>query len=174
MAAEEMDFTVKRLTPEHAPDWLRLRIEGVQKFPEGFLLTVEEASSITRERAEELLAPGETRGLFHQGTLIGFCGCFRMKLQRISHRAEVGPFYVTPGYHGTKAASFLMSAIIEEARSDGIAQLELFVAAENARAIRFYEKSGFQKVGTHPDSVRVDGVSYDDHFYCLRLKPTAS
>ena len=41
-----------------------------------------------------------------------------------------------------------MSACIAEARSRGAEALWLLVYQANARAIAFYEKSGFQKAGT--------------------------
>ena len=48
-------------------------------------------------------------------------------------------------------------------------QLELFVDTENLRAIAFYERFGFERIATHKDSVRINGVSRDDYFYTLRL-----
>ena len=62
-----------------------------------------------------------------------------------------------------------MLGVIQEARVAKIEQLELYVDTKNYRAIRFYERQGFKWVATHTDSVRIDGISRDDHFYCLRL-----
>ncbi|EAV41316.1 actC domain protein [Stappia aggregata IAM 12614] len=62
-----------------------------------------------------------------------------------------------------------MAGVIEEAKSNGLAQLELFVDTENLRAMAFYERQGFERVATHYDSVRVDGESRNDHLFTLRL-----
>jgi ribosomal protein S18 acetylase RimI-like enzyme len=61
--------------------------------------------------------------------------------------AEVSKLYVMPAQHGAGVASALMDAAIAEARSRGAAAVWLGVNEENARANRFYEKSGFALVG---------------------------
>ena len=38
-----MTFTVQKLTFDHAAEWQSLRLEGVDSFPLGFLITSEEA-----------------------------------------------------------------------------------------------------------------------------------
>jgi ribosomal protein S18 acetylase RimI-like enzyme len=62
--------------------------------------------------------------------------------------AELSKCYLHPGYHGLGAAAELMRATVESAAADGALGLWLGVNSENAKAIRFYEKSGFRKVGT--------------------------
>ncbi|MCB5275472.1 putative N-acetyltransferase [Arthrobacter sp. SO5] len=61
---------------------------------------------------------------------------------------ELSKCYVHPDYHGLGAAAELMRASIDAAGSAGARGLWLGVNNQNARAIRFYEKSGFRKVGT--------------------------
>ena len=100
---------------------------------------------------------------------MGFCGYRPELFERTRHRAQIGPFFVRSKYQGTGAAQCLMSGVIQEARAAKIVQLELFVDTENYRAIRFYEKYGFEWVATYPDGVRIGAQSRDDYFYCLRL-----
>ena len=61
---------------------------------------------------------------------------------------ELSKCYVHPDHHGKGAASQLMRASLAHAGDKGAAGVWLGVNSENAKAIRFYEKSGFQKVGT--------------------------
>lgn len=61
---------------------------------------------------------------------------------------ELSKCYVHPDHHGLGAAAELMHASIVEAAGAGARGLWLGVNELNARAIRFYEKSGFRKVGT--------------------------
>lgn len=61
---------------------------------------------------------------------------------------ELSKCYVHPDHHGLGAAAELMQASIAAAAGAGAASLWLGVNSQNARAIRFYEKSGFRKVGT--------------------------
>jgi ribosomal protein S18 acetylase RimI-like enzyme len=164
-------FTFRKLTSDHAIEWQTLKLEGVEDFPLGFLITPEEALKTTKDRARTHLNFGTTRGVFYHNTLVGFCGYRPELFERTRHRAQIGPFFVRSKYQGAGAAQCLMSGVIQEARAAKIAQLELFVDTENYRAIRFYEKYGFEWVATHPDGVRMGAQSRDDHFYCLRLGP---
>lgn len=164
-----MKFDIVKLKFEDASDWMKLRFEGARDFPLGFLISEEEAQKLTLERTQEILGYGGMHGVFHQKKLIGFCGLRQKLFERTRHRGEVGPFFVISKYHGSGAARALMREIIKEAVDLKIEQLELFVDTENFQAIRFYEKFGFEKVATHPDAVRLDGVSRDDHFYRLKL-----
>lgn len=61
---------------------------------------------------------------------------------------ELSKCYVHPDHHGLGAAAELMHASIAAAVAAGARGLWLGVNSQNARAIRFYEKSGFRKVGT--------------------------
>ena len=61
---------------------------------------------------------------------------------------ELSKCYVHPEHHGLGAAAELMHASLEAAAATGAAGVWLGVNSQNAKAIRFYEKSGFRKVGT--------------------------
>lgn len=61
---------------------------------------------------------------------------------------ELSKCYVHPASHGRGAAAALMAAGISAARDGGAPGIWLGVNDQNARAIRFYEKSGFLRVGT--------------------------
>lgn len=62
--------------------------------------------------------------------------------------AEVGRFYFAPSQHGRGGAAALMQALRAQARERGRYWLWLLVWQEAPQAIRFYEKQGFEKVGT--------------------------
>ncbi|MEW9872207.1 N-acetyltransferase family protein [Arthrobacter sp. HS15c] len=61
---------------------------------------------------------------------------------------ELSKCYVHPEHHGLGAAAELMHVSLESAAAAGGAGIWLGVNSQNARAIRFYEKSGFRKVGS--------------------------
>lgn len=61
--------------------------------------------------------------------------------------AELSKFYLLAAAHGSGAAAVLMEATVEAARARGVASVWLGVNDQNARANRFYEKSGFVTVG---------------------------
>lgn len=61
---------------------------------------------------------------------------------------ELSKCYVHLEHHGLGAAAELMQASLRAAAGAGGAGIWLGVNSQNARAVRFYEKSGFRKVGT--------------------------
>lgn len=60
---------------------------------------------------------------------------------------ELSKCYVLPSHQGYGTSGMLMAASLATAGEWGAAGIWLGVNEENARAIRFYEKSGFAKVG---------------------------
>jgi diamine N-acetyltransferase len=78
----------------------------------------------------------------------------------LSPSTELSKCYVHPEHHGLGAAPELMKATLDHAAGSGAAAVWLGVNSQNAKAIRFYEKSGFKKVGTK--SFRLgDAVEHD-------------
>lgn len=165
-------YTYRPLTAEDGTAWATLRMEGARDFPLGFLITADEAESMTSEKARSVLSNGTTRGVFDGPHLVGYCGLRRETLERTRHRAEIGPFYVTLAHQGCGAAQVLMDGVVSEARSQGIEQLELFVDVGNARALAFYKRQGFEPISIHPDGVRICGEPRDAHFCILRSIPS--
>lgn len=78
--------------------------------------------------------------------------------------AELSKVYVREGFHGRGLASRLVEASVDAARAGGAASVWLGVNQENARANRFYEKQGFERVGTKRFLV---GERYEDDFVRL-------
>lgn len=75
--------------------------------------------------------------------------------------AELSKLYVRKGFHGHGLAPLLMSAATDTVRDRGAVSVWLGVNQLNARANRFYEKSGFVLVGTKRFLV---GARYEDDF----------
>jgi ribosomal protein S18 acetylase RimI-like enzyme len=74
--------------------------------------------------------------------------------------AEVQRIYTDQSWHGRGLGDALMRACIEQARAWRCDVLWLGVWEENPRAIAFYEKNGFRKVGRHTFTVGRD-VQHD-------------
>lgn len=73
---------------------------------------------------------------------------------------ELSKVYVMPEHHGAGVAAALMDASLAAARETGAVSMWLGVNNENARANRFYEKSGFAIVGHK--KFRLGDVDEDD------------
>lgn len=112
----------------------------------------------------------DTQLIVRQGGAIIADASMQRFRRRMSHRAEVG-ISVVKEYWGMGIGSALMEAIISFAREHGIRQLNLEVRSDNERAIRLYEKFGFQKLVTFPAFFRIDGRDVD--FDLMNLDLTA-
>nr|WP_227411709.1 MULTISPECIES: GNAT family N-acetyltransferase [unclassified Cryobacterium] len=73
---------------------------------------------------------------------------------------ELSKCYTLPSAHGTGTAPTLMAASVDAARARGARTVWLGVNQQNARANRFYDKSGFVVVGTKRFRVG-DAVEHD-------------
>ena len=90
---------------------------------------------------------------------------------RIRPTVELSKCYVRAEAHGTGTAAALMSATLDAARERGAAGSWLGVNEENDRALRFYGKHGYQRVGTKHFLV---GTRYEDDYVLERpLSPAA-
>jgi diamine N-acetyltransferase len=80
---------------------------------------------------------------------------------------ELSKIYVLPNAHGGGVARQLLDACIDVAREVGAAGMWLGTNQANVRAQRFYEKSGFERIGTKRFHV---GDRWEDDFvYELQL-----
>ena len=76
------------------------------------------------------------------------------------HPSEIERIYVDRSLHGRSVGAVLMGACVEQARQWGCDVLWLAVWEKNPRAIAFYEKSGFARVGVK-DFVLGSDVQHD-------------
>jgi GNAT superfamily N-acetyltransferase len=84
---------------------------------------------------------------------------------RIRPTVELSKCYVRADTHGTGTAAALMAATLDAARDGGAAGSWLGVNEENARALRFYGKHGFERVGVKHFLV---GERYEDDYVLER------
>ncbi len=89
----------------------------------------------------------------------------------ISPVVELSKFYVHPGHHGRGSAAALMTATLDLAAASGLPGVWLGVNQENARAIRFYEKHGFRRVGTKRFRL---GDRFEDDFILQQARPAGA
>ncbi|MEY2834465.1 MAG: hypothetical protein RLZZ557_127 [Bacteroidota bacterium] len=69
--------------------------------------------------------------------------------QKLEHSLEIERIYVLKDYHGKRVGQLLMDKALSEARAGKFERVWLGVWENNHRAIRFYEKNGFETFDTH-------------------------
>lgn len=88
-----------------------------------------------------------------------------------SPAVELSKIYAHPDVHGSGVSHLLVQAAVAEAERRGVEGIWLGVNQENTRAQRFYEKSGFDRVGTKRFQVGA-GLEHD-FVYARRINPPA-
>ncbi len=76
------------------------------------------------------------------------------------HVGMVWNMYVAEGQRGAGLAATLFHHVLEVATRE-VDQVDLYVAVENERAWRFFQRFGFESYGVMPRALRVAGVDYD-------------
>ena len=164
-----MPFEMRLLTPADQPEWRHLRLMALEQFPMAFITTAKEQHARPASEDRAALSRGNSRGLFLKNQMIGIAALIPMLRDACRHRMEIGAVFVVEDHWGTGAAQWFIEAIEAEARGRGALQLELSVAADNPRAIRFYERNGFERFGTQPRAIILDCAVQDDFSYVKML-----
>lgn len=142
---------------------LRLQIDG-------------ETENLDRERGEAFIdTPGfvrlikvdteSPRNLFLvavvQDRIVGFSRCQGVYLNRFAHKVEFG-VGVLQEFWGCGIGKNLLQESIAWADSNGIKKITLSVLGTNEKAIRLYEKLGFEVEGVlRNDKILADGKYYN-------------
>ncbi|MBB3175673.1 GNAT family N-acetyltransferase [Variovorax sp. Sphag1AA] len=82
-----------------------------------------------------------------EGALAGFYKASRYP-GRVQHVALLGTLAVDPRCHGQGVGHAMLTDAIERLKADGVRRIELYAESDNAQALRFYRKLGFEHEGT--------------------------
>jgi ribosomal protein S18 acetylase RimI-like enzyme len=106
--------------------------------------------------------------LFEQARLVGFAHLDRETLPTAlagKQALQLKRLYLLQTVHGKGAGKLLMKHCKAFALQEGFDSLWLIVWEDNTKAVRFYEKQRFQRIGTH--TFKVLEKEYDDWLmYC--------
>lgn len=148
----------------HAGDWRifrDIRLEMLQKAPRGFGMTAVEFAALGADEVIAWMTKTNLWAVVEAGRVVATAGWFPMPGTVQAHRGHVVAVYTAPPARGRGLAAQLLSAVANEARSEGKTQLELDVASENAAAIAVYEAAGYRITGTIPNCLNHDGHIHD-------------
>jgi ribosomal protein S18 acetylase RimI-like enzyme len=139
------------LTPDEWRDWRVLRLEALTEAPYAFSSMLEEWADAPEERWRARLDPEGSQHLlaFDDGRPVGMATGV---LGDAGEPAHLFSMYVGPAARGTTLAGELIDAIERWATDHGSPALCLDVRADNARAVRVYERKGFTVTGEVPRS----------------------
>lgn len=92
--------------------------------------------------------------------VVGWCDVFPHWAHALRHVGSLG-MGVAAGYRGQGIGERLLRSTIAHALHSGIFRITLEARADNAAAIRLYEKVGFRHEARIPCALRFDGVFYE-------------
>jgi ribosomal protein S18 acetylase RimI-like enzyme len=111
-----------------------------------------------------------TLGAWDGDALVGAISCERENRIKVRHVGHLIGMMVRMDAQGRGVGRALLNECIATARrADGLEMLTLSVTAGNAAAITLYESVGFERYGSLPRAIRVDGVYYTKEHMVLAL-----
>lgn len=176
----ETQFTLPLVEPATLQDAQALRDLSEQTFidtyavyniPENMALHI--ATKFTLEQIQTELSDTSVQYLLLKkaGQLIGFTKLLKNHAPKelpSENVIEIERFYVDKAFHGQNLGKHLMQSSLDWCKKSGFEKVWLGVWEENARALRFYTKMGFEKIGEH---VFVLGTEVqNDYVMALTLK----
>ncbi|WP_299727017.1 GNAT family N-acetyltransferase [uncultured Tateyamaria sp.] len=162
------DATIRAATDQDVHTWRALRMDGIKRHPQAFMVSAEEAAAIPVEEDAARLSSADRFLAFLDDAPVGLIGLNPHGMPRTGHRGEIGPLYVVSDARGQGVADGLLMAAMDAAQAKGIWQIELSVYVENRPAIALYERHGFSVTGKIPNAIHgADG--FEDDLLMIRI-----
>jgi len=168
-------MNVKRLGAIDAEHYWNLRLEALQKNPEAFITTYDEALQRDKpiETTAERLSDNSsfTYGAYDGDQLQGVVTLIPGKHSKFEHKGEILAMYVSPDARGKGAGRKLIQACIDQAHATSIEQIQLAVVSTNKPAKLLYEAMGFEAYGVEKRAIKVGKEHYlDEDLMVLFIK----
>ena len=159
---------IRLLTADDAAAFHALRLEGFARHPLEFRYSPDDERELSMDAVAARVASALVVGAFADGVLAGIGGFSQLAGEKLRHKGLLWGMYVRAEARGHGFADGIVRAIVEHA-ADRVELLQLTVMAGNARAIRLYERWGFEAYGTEPAAVKVGGVYLDELLMARRV-----
>lgn len=145
------EYGVRRIGQNEGEIYREIRLASLTDSPEAFETTLESALERSLESWIEQAnstASGAQRNTmlgFYEDVPVGIAALYQdPDMADVAHLIQV---WVYPDHRGTELATHLVSHLFLWAKDCGYRQISTEVNIENTRAIRFYQKLGFQSTG---------------------------
>jgi ribosomal protein S18 acetylase RimI-like enzyme len=155
---------VQKLTAAEAPEFQKLLLDGLMRYPWAFGTTFDEECRKGIDEVGKWIESRDVYGVYHkdyrhnkQMNLVGI-GRLERKTGASSHEGYMGSLYVDPEHWGNKIGDALTRRRLERAIEMGLASVEITVTASNKGVLDYYEKLGFLLRGERTGIIK--GKSY--------------
>ena len=164
---------IRRLEVSDAPVYRALRLRALHEHEDAFTSSFEEENIrplLDTEKRLQAVEAGKLWGAFVSGNIAGMVGLSLETRIKSRHKGMLVSMYVAPEYTGKGLGLSLVDTVVKDARACGLELVTLTVTDSNQAAIALYKKCGFTALGTEPDAIRVNGVSFGKTHMYLSLK----
>jgi ribosomal protein S18 acetylase RimI-like enzyme len=154
--------TVRRLTPDDVLLWREVRLRMLSAEPANYGATY--ADWVDRPLSDwtESLRIISYVASMDGDQAVGAMGLWPQPGLAARHRATLVAVWLEPERRGSGRAAAMLEEIVALAGERGVLQIELNVHAGNERAVRFYERHGFNAFGRLPRAfLSSDGLADD-------------
>ncbi len=146
-------LNIVRLRAKDAERFLNLRLQALGSDPLAYRFNAQDDADIGlvawRARLErEYVVVAEV-----EKDWLAVGGIARYSGKLLTHKALLWGMYAVPQARGSGAADAIMHAMLGFSAKH-VRQVQLTVMSDNARAIRFYERHGFETYAVEPQAVR--------------------
>jgi ribosomal protein S18 acetylase RimI-like enzyme len=162
---------VRRLVEGDYHALREIRLEALRLHPEAFCADLAQEEAMSKDEWLARLESAATFGAFSGDQLDGIAVFSRPSRPKLAHTGDLSAMYVRAPARGTGVADGLLRAVIDHAAGE-VDQIKLTVNADNARAVRLYERHGFRIVGRVPHYVRVGDRLYDELIMLRGVSPS--
>ena len=170
---------IRELTGDDGDDFRHLRLRALKEHPDAFGSSYEAESAAPVEAAAERLRLNAesqdsfTLGAYRGRDLVGMVGFYQESREKTRHRGNIWGMYVPSEEQGKGTGRALLARALELAGAlPGLEQVELQVVTRNTRAMGLYASFGFERYGTEPRALFVDGEYLDEEHMVLLLPPS--
>jgi len=160
---------IRRLDASDIEEFKYLRLMSLEIEPENYASTHSEWAALSDDDWRGYLTGSAIFAGFEADAPVALAGLVPQSRARMAHRASLGMVFVVPERRGSAIAGEIMGHVLDFARAEGLLQIELVVHSGNARAVRFYERLGFERYGLLPRGFRDAGGYVDDLLMVLTL-----
>ncbi|MEH7464013.1 GNAT family N-acetyltransferase [Bacillus thuringiensis] len=165
---------IKMLTEVDAANYWDIRLEALQKNPEAYVTTYEEAIK-KKEPIQEVIKnlQGEhsyTFGAFDESNkLVGIVTLLTESRAALRHKGHIVGMYVSAQSRGRGYARNLINEVVKKAKQFNVEQISLSVVSDNIAAKKLYQSIGFESYGLEKRALKMDEVYRDEEYMALFL-----
>ena len=159
---------IRLLTPADLEAYCELRLLGLKENPTAFASSYERESVQDSDFFAKRIVANDDQwscGAFDDGRLVGVVSFVRDGGDKMRHRGALWGMYLHPDWRGQGIGRQLMIDMLTRTDAlDGLRAVRLGVTDGNAAAEKLYESLGFERYGSEPEVLCVDGRYYGEHY----------